>query len=114
MSGPTQSELRNMARDLVRGSMIEDAAAQFVALIIRQVHEERIAPLKEQNASLAARVVALEGHLSKCLDLLDVALEDHGKGKDWGEEDAFRMGEMFGREDIAAVQAARAKLEERG
>lgn len=62
--------------------------------------------------ALTARVVALEGHLSKCLDLLDMAIEDHGKGKDWGEEDAFRMGEMFGREDIAAVQAARAKLEE--
>ncbi|MDO6587369.1 hypothetical protein Q4543_17795 [Salipiger sp. 1_MG-2023] len=49
---PTQGALREMARDLVRGSIIEDATAQFIALVLRQVHDEQIAPLAAERDAL--------------------------------------------------------------
>lgn len=52
----TDSEAREMARDLVRGSIIEDAAAQFIAQILKHAHDDRIKPLK-------ARIEALEAAL---------------------------------------------------
>lgn len=59
----TDSEAREMARDLVRGSIIEDAAAQFIAQLLKQAHEDRIKPLR-------ARIEELEGKLAKAVTAL--------------------------------------------
>lgn len=44
----TDSEAREMARSLVRDSIIEDAAAQYIAQILKHVHQARIVPLKNK------------------------------------------------------------------
>ena len=48
------SKMREMARDLVRGSAMEDATAQFLAQTLAFVHDERIKPLQERLDKLEA------------------------------------------------------------
>lgn len=43
-----------------------------------------------------------------CLNLLDGLVAESGRGVEWGEEDAFRMGEWFEDHDIALIAATRA------
>jgi len=50
----TDGEARELARDLVRGSIIEDAAAQFIAQILKHAHDERIKPLRDRAERLEA------------------------------------------------------------
>lgn len=50
----TDGEARELARDLVRGSIIEDAAAQFIAQILKHAHDERIKPLRDRAEQLEA------------------------------------------------------------
>jgi len=58
----TDAEAREMARELVRGSIIEDAASQFIAQILKHAHDERVKPLRKQVADLEAKLAkALEG-----------------------------------------------------
>jgi hypothetical protein len=40
--------MREMARDLIRDSVIEDTIAQRIAQIIEFIHEERIKPLQDR------------------------------------------------------------------
>jgi hypothetical protein len=40
--------MREMARDLIRDSVIEDTIAQRIAQIIEFIHEDRIKPLQER------------------------------------------------------------------
>jgi len=60
----TDGEAREMARELVRGSIIEDAASQFIAQILKHAHDERVKPLRKQ-------VAALEAKLAKAVEALD-------------------------------------------
>ena len=39
---------RQFAKELVAGSIITDAAAQFLALIIQEIHDTKIAPLQAE------------------------------------------------------------------
>lgn len=68
----TDGEAREMARELVRGSIIEDAASQFIAQILKHAHEERVKPLRKQVADLetklAKAVEALEFYSPKTID----------------------------------------------
>ena len=57
------SQMRELARRLVRNSMVEDALAQFVALTLEHVHDDRIKPLK-------ARIEELEAKLAKAVEAL--------------------------------------------
>ena len=57
----TDGEAREMARDLVRGSIIEDAAAQFIAQILKHAHDERIKPLKARAERLEFALRAIAG-----------------------------------------------------
>jgi hypothetical protein len=56
----TDAEAREMARDLVRGSIIEDAAAQFIAQVLKHAHEDRIKPLRARITDLEAEVARLQ------------------------------------------------------
>ena len=51
------AQMREMARGLIRDSVIEDAIAQKIAQIIEFIHEDRIKPLE---AKLAKAVEALD------------------------------------------------------
>lgn len=44
----------------------------------------------------------------KCVALLDGLVAESGRGIDYGEEDAFRMGEWFEDADLAAIEELRA------
>lgn len=46
--------MKELARDLVRNSIIEDALVQFVAQMVEYIHDERIAGVKAENANLRA------------------------------------------------------------
>jgi hypothetical protein len=48
------SKMRDMARGLVRDSLMEDAIAQFLAQTLAFVHDERIKPLQERLDKLEA------------------------------------------------------------
>jgi hypothetical protein len=48
------SKMREMARGLVRESIMEDAMAQFLAQTLAFVHDERIKPLQERLNKLEA------------------------------------------------------------
>ena len=50
-------------------------------------------------------IAALVGAAKPCLDLLRGLVAESGRGVDWGEEDAFRMGEWFENHDIANIDA---------
>jgi hypothetical protein len=54
------AQMREMARGLIRDSVIEDAIAQRIAQIVEFIHEDRITPLE---AKLAKAVKDLKGWL---------------------------------------------------
>lgn len=56
----TNGEAREMARGLVRGSIIEDAASQFIALVLKETHDSRIKPLRAKVEALAAKLAEVE------------------------------------------------------
>ena len=64
----TDAEVREMARELVRGSIVEDAVSQFIAQVLKHAHDERIKPLRKQVADLEAK-------LAKAVEALDDLLE---------------------------------------
>lgn len=49
--------------------------------------------------------------LAPCVKMLLALVAESGRGVEWDEEDAFRMGEWFEQEDLAAIEAARKALE---
>ena len=58
------SEAREMARGLVRGSIIEDAASQFIAQVLKEAHDSRIKPLRDRIKELEAQIAAMEEGLT--------------------------------------------------
>ena len=67
----TDAEAREMARDLVRGSIIEDAAAQFIAQVLKEANDSRIKPMRADIAALTAERDALAEKLAKALRALE-------------------------------------------
>ena len=59
----TDAEAREMARELVRGSIVEDAVSQFIAQVLKHAHDERIKPLRKQVAGLEAKLAKAEAGL---------------------------------------------------
>ena len=45
--------------------------------------------------------------MNACLVQLDMLVAESGRGVDWGEEDAFRMGEWFEDADLANIERAK-------
>jgi hypothetical protein len=60
------AQMREMARGLIRDSVIEDAIAQRIAQIIEFIHEDRIKPLQDRVEMLEREraldeIAAIEG-----------------------------------------------------
>ena len=49
-------EAQDLAREMVRGSIIEDATARFLAQCFEYVHADRIAPLREYLLETSGRL----------------------------------------------------------
>jgi hypothetical protein len=73
-------ETRDMARDMLRGSIIEDAAAQFLAQIVEHIHESRIVPLKTALEAKDAEIARLR----EAAKTLDKALYEKEAGRNLG------------------------------
>jgi len=59
------AQMREMARGLIRDSVIEDAIAQRIAQIIEFIHEDRIKPLEAKLAKaedFVRRVIRYAGN----------------------------------------------------
>ena len=54
------AQMREMARGLIRDSVIEDAIAQRIAQIVEFIHEDRIKPLQKRIEALEEQVGTLE------------------------------------------------------
>lgn len=59
------AQIKKHARELVRGSIIEDAASRFVEMVLKEVHGSRIKPLHD-------RIDALEADNKRLREVLDV------------------------------------------
>ena len=55
-------------------------------------------------------VTRLRDALGPCIYMLDSLKAESGRQVEYGEEDAFRIGEWFDGEDFAAIERARAAL----
>ena len=62
------------------------------------------------RADLAPDVAVLVEALRRCVAMLGALVAESGRGVEWGEEDAFRMGEWFERDDLLNIEQARAAL----
>jgi hypothetical protein len=68
--------MREMARDLVRNSAMEDAIAQFLAQTLAFVHDERIKPLQERLDKLEAeKQERIDGVVDRTADDIVAKLE---------------------------------------
>ena len=56
------------------------------------------------------RIQQLEAALQSLLGMLDGLVAESGRGVEWGEEDAFRMGEWFEEAEMEAISAARSLI----
>ena len=76
------SEAREMARGLVRGSIIEDAASQFIAQVLKEAHDSRIKPLRDRIEELEAKLAKAVEHFKKlrrrqdCLETYDAVVDE--------------------------------------
>lgn len=52
----------------------------------------------------------LRAALRACINMLDDLVVESGRGIEYGEEDAFRMGEWFDDHDLGQIDTARAAL----
>ena len=71
------------------------------------------------EADHAARVLAsidvdklraLVEAVGPCVKMLKALVAESGRSVEWGEEDAFRMGEWFEKDELEAIENARAAL----
>lgn len=62
--------------------------------------------------SAEASNARLRKALLPCINMLDSLVIESGKSVDYDAEDAFRMGEWFEDEELAAIEIARTTLEE--
>lgn len=78
-----------------------------------QVNARRIARVPDLEAAYLAsvsRIERLEAALSDCVTMLEALRDESGRGVEYDEEDAFRMGEWFAPDELVAIADARAAL----
>jgi len=107
----TDSEAREMARGLVRGSIIEDAAAQFIAQFLKHAHADRIKLLRAECEAKDDAIAELVEGLRDALAMIE-EVQTYEQPDDPWTENALTMGEM----DIFEfdLQAARALIAKYG
>ena len=59
------AQIKKLARELVRGSIIEDASSRFVEMILKEAHDSRIKPLHDRIEKLEAKLVKAMQHVSE-------------------------------------------------
>jgi hypothetical protein len=64
----------------------------------------------EANARLIAAAPDMLNALKATLHMLDALVTESGRSVEWGEEDAFRMGEWFEAAELAEIEAARVAI----
>ena len=67
------AQMREMARGLIRDSVIEDAIAQRIAQIIEFIHEDRIKPLEAKLAKAVQALDRIAGKAPYADDPYDIA-----------------------------------------
>ena len=67
------AQMREMARGLIRDSVIEDAIAQKIAQIIEFIHEDRIKPLQSKLAKAVEALDRIAGKAPYADDPYDIA-----------------------------------------
>ena len=67
------AQMREMARGLIRDSVIEDAIAQKIAQIIEFIHEDRIKPLQSKLAKAVEALDRIAGTAPYADDPYDIA-----------------------------------------
>ena len=67
------AQMREMARGLIRDSVIEDAIAQKIAQIIEFIHEDRIKPLEAKLAKAVEGLDRIAGKAPYADDPYDIA-----------------------------------------
>jgi hypothetical protein len=58
-------QTRDMARSLLRGSITEDAAEQFLAQVIEHIHVDHIKPLESENHRMREYLWETSGRLQQ-------------------------------------------------
>ena len=91
----------------VRADIAQEAALQALA------SDGQAQEALDKLRAVEAERDALRGHLTKAVKMLGALVAESGREVEWGHEDAFRMGEWFEKDDLAAIAAARAALEGR-
>ena len=64
----------------------------------------------DDTARLIAAAPDMLEALVKCVAMLEALKAESGRPVEWGEEDAFRMGEWFEKDDLIAIDAAHAAI----
>ena len=67
------AQMTEMARDLIRNSVIEDAIAQRIAQILEFIHEDRIKPLEAKLAKAVEALDRIAGKAPYADDPYDIA-----------------------------------------
>ena len=99
----TFDRLPQILWEAARGKLPDD--------VLDQMADDKDAPRAAPDlAALQAENARLREALGQCVRMLDDLKAESGRGIDWGYEDAFRMGEWFDADDLAAIEAARAAL----
>ena len=86
------AQIKKLARELVRDSIIEDAASRFVEMVLKEVHDSRVKPLHD-------RIEELEAKLAKAVEALRVAVSYAGPGDDWASQARTTLAELTGGKD---------------
>lgn len=71
------AQMREMARGLIRDSVIEDAIAQKIAQIVEFIHEDRIKPLEAKlaKAEVIVRIIASAEFDERIGEAVDLSCE---------------------------------------
>ena len=87
------------------GRAVQARDGDKVVALVPQCHAD-----DDADARLIAAAPDLLAALAKCVAMLVALKAESGRSVEWGEEDAFRMGEWFEVDDLRAVDAARAAI----
>jgi len=98
-------EIRELKEEI--GKLKNELSDEEQCRLAAQAYQKQA---EDDVAALRARVEALEAALKPCVSLLDGLIAESKRSIDWGEEDSFRMGEWFEKEELESIEKARALI----